>query len=419
MPTIQRFTLLAVATLFVVASGCDSVSDAPAASAGGTPAADAVQVDYSLLDAETTERLSKGEFSDAELEARGMAPQGAVFTMSDAADGNVLYGYLRDRQGRLSLAGTFPTGGAGSGDGLNGTSNPIALALGNRYVYAVNGGSDEISAFRINPGQRTLDFVGNIASGGPRPISITVYERLVYVINAGRSGEPGNVKGFRIGEDGSLAAIAGSTQPLNPGAGSPSQIDFSPDGSYLVITDKPTNTITTYPVDVNGAAGARQVYPANGLTTFGFDFDFRNRLIVSEAFEGAADASAASSYLFTEGGAPVSITASERTNETAACWIETFGPFAYATNTGSGSVTGFFVRPGGELVRLNDDGITVRTGEGSMPLDMDIALNYLFVHSAGTNRISVYDIEPDGSLVSVSGAAVDGLPETTVGVAAF
>jgi 6-phosphogluconolactonase (cycloisomerase 2 family) len=416
MTLLHRFTFLALLGLLIF-SGCDTLDHDDVIDAATDGAALAPQVDHSLLDDETVALLTHGEITDAQLEQRGLQRRGAVFTMSDDPSGNAILAFDRDRDGRLSAAGTYPTDGLGSGDGLNGTSNPMAFAGGNRYLYAVNGGSDEVSAFRVS--RSRLRLLGTVSSAGPRPISVTVYDDLVYVINAGRDGQPGNIAGFRITRRGTLEAIAGSVQPINPGAGSPSQIDFTPDGSRLVITDKPTNTITTYPVDAEGVAGPPTVTAANGQTTFGFDFDRLGRLIVSEAAGGAPGASTVSSYLLDGSGVPQSITESLPTEQTAACWIETFGPFAYATNTGDSSVTGFFIRPDGELVRLHDDGVTVTTGEGSNPLDMDIALNYLYIQSQGTNRLSVYTIEFDGSLVSVPGGAVDGLPPTAVGVAAF
>jgi 6-phosphogluconolactonase (cycloisomerase 2 family) len=416
MHTLHRFSLLALVGLLVL-SGCDAVEDTAEAvdAVEGDPLA--AQVDYSLIDDATVALLTRDGAPDAELERRGFRRTGAVFTMSDAAGGNEILAFDRDRDGRLTAAGTYPTDGLGSGDGLNGTSNPMAFAGGNRYLYAVNGGSDEVSAFRVS--RSRLRPLGTVSSAGPRPISVTVYGDLLYVINAGRAGQPGNIAGFRITRRGTLEAIAGSVQPINPGAGSPSQIDFSPDGALLVITDKPTNTITTYPVGGEGVAGPPTVTAANGQTTFGFDFDRAGRLIVSEAAGGAPDASTVSSYLLDGSGVPQTITASLPTTETAACWVETFGPFAYVTNTGSGTVTGFFVRPDGSLVRLDDDGITVSTGAGSQPLDMDIALNFLYVQSQGTDRLSVYTIGFDGSLTSVSGGAATGLPPTAVGVAAF
>lgn len=412
--------LLALLAAFLIVSGCDTLDEpAPESALGDDVLVAEPQVDYSLIPDDDVAVLTRTASLDpAALARMGYDSEGAVFTLSDAAAGNAVLAFARDVNGRLQPAGSTPTGGLGSGDGLNGTSNPMALAHGNRFLYAVNGGSHTVSAFRINQATQ-LRLLGTFGTNGVRPISVTVHDHLVYVLNAGGNGEPGNIVGFYILRNGQLREIAGSTQPLAPGSGSPSQIDFTPDGRFLVVTDKPTNTITTYLLDGLGVAGPPQVTAANGQTTFGFDFDRRGRLIVSEAFGGAAGASAVSSYALGSDGAVSSITASLETLQTAACWVETYGPFAYATNTGSGNVTGFFIRPDGSLVRLHDDGVAVMTGAGSLPLDMDVALRYLYVQSQGTDRLSVYQIAYDGSLTSVSNGAASGLPPTAVGVAAF
>lgn len=406
--------------LFIGLSACDTTQNGGVAESDDDQDTETLsdeQIDYSFVTQEQQAMLlSDGPLQESQLLRFGFRLSGAVFTMSDETDGNEVIAFRRNPSGRLRFVGSYPTNGTGSGDGLNGTSNPMALALGNRYLVAVNGGSDEVSLFKVR-GAR-LELVDVIPSGGPRPISITVYKRWVYVINAGREGEPGNINGFVIAPGDQLAPLFGSTQPLNEDAGNPSQIDFNPLGTQIVITDKPSNTITTYPVNDSGIAGEPNTQHSAGTTPFGFDFDREGRLHVSEANGGAELGSSMSSYLL-NGGFINLLSGVIPTNQTAACWVETFGAYAYTTNTGSGSVTGFRINPDGTLERLDEDGITFTTGEGSQPLDMDIALRYLFVHSQGNDRIGVYRIERDGSATSVPNAAATGLPPTAVGVAAY
>ena len=82
-------------------------------------------------------------------------------------------------------------------------------------------------------------------SGGRFPVSLAVKQNRIYVLNA--AGE-GNVTGFSVGRNGSLTPIPGSMRSLHtptPDVGSqpdilraPAQVEFSPEGDYLVITDK-------------------------------------------------------------------------------------------------------------------------------------------------------------------------------------
>ena len=79
-------------------------------------------------------------------------------------------------------------------------------------------------------------------------------------------------------------------------------MSFDPRGETLVVTEKDTNLIDTYEVDPDtGLASGPNPQASAGATPFGFAFDKRGHLIVSEAFGGAADQSAVSSYAVDEG----------------------------------------------------------------------------------------------------------------------
>src|SRR5436305_1920706 len=69
---------------------------------------------------------------------------GAVYTLTNAAAGNRVAVFDRASDGALTPAGTYSTGGLGSGDGL-GSQGALALSQGNKWLFAVNAGSNEIS----------------------------------------------------------------------------------------------------------------------------------------------------------------------------------------------------------------------------------------------------------------------------------
>jgi 6-phosphogluconolactonase len=72
-----------------------------------------------------------------------------------------------------------------------------------------------------------------------------------------------------------------------------------------VVTAKAPNLIDAYEVDGDtGLASGPSPQASRGATPFGFAFDRRGHLIVSEAFGGAADQRAVSSYSVPS-GAPV------------------------------------------------------------------------------------------------------------------
>jgi 6-phosphogluconolactonase (cycloisomerase 2 family) len=255
-----------------------------------------------------------------------------------------------------------------------------------------------------------------VDSGGIMPISLTLHGRILYVLNAGGSG---NISGFGVRENGKLVPLEGSTQPLsNAGVGDspqPAQVSFHPNGNLLVVTEKATNLITTYEVK-GGIAQPPTTNPSAGMTPFGFAFGMRNNLIVSEAFGGAPDASAMSSYIVNEDTFEL-MSASVPTTQTAACWvvITNNGKYAYTTNTGSGSISSYQIAKDGSITLL--DAQAGLTGDGSMPIDMAFSNDsrYLYAIGAGSSAIHIFRVQADGSLKSLDEVSV---PPGSLGLAA-
>lgn len=335
---------------------------------------------------------------------------GAVYVQTNQAGGNEIAIFHRAADGVLSFAGTVPTGGLGTGSGL-GSQGSVILSNDGRWLFAVNAGSDEISAFRVDASGLTL--TDKASSGGSRPTSLTLYKDLLYVLNAGGSG---NITGFTVDQAGKLASLAGSTRPLSGDATAPAQVSFSRDGSMLVVTERATNSIDTYVVGNDGLASGPAVHPSSGVTPFGFAFTQQGALIVSEAFGGAALASAVSSYDVSNGGLSV-ISASVPTGQTAACWIAVSknGKFAYSTNAGSGTVSAYRVETDGSISLI--DGASGVAGEG--PIDASVNNNgqYLYVLNGRTHNISAFAIQADGTLVSIG--TFEGLPAGSAGITAW
>ncbi|HEV2126837.1 MAG TPA: beta-propeller fold lactonase family protein, partial [Chloroflexota bacterium] len=259
---------------------------------------------------------------------------GAVYTLTNNAAGNEVAVFSRMADGSLTRTASVSTGGLGSGDGL-GSQGAIVLSQNNKWLLAVNAGSNELSVLQVQ-GQ-DLHLTDVVPSGGMRPISVTIHGNIIYVLNDGGGIAAGNITGFWMNPQGELAMIPGSTQPLSADAVGPAQVQFTPHGNQLVVTEKATNQILTYAVDRHGLAGTPVVNQSEGMTPFGFDFTKRGDLIVSEAFGGAENASAVSSYQVNSGGGLHTRSASVGTHQTAACWVVVTnnGKFAYTTNTGS------------------------------------------------------------------------------------
>jgi len=337
----------------------------------------------------------------------------AVYTTSNATSGNRILAFHRAPNGTLTAAGSFATGGLGTGGGL-GNQGGLTLSGNDRWLLAVNAGSNDLSLFATD--DDGLRLVDKAPSGGTQPVSVSIHRDLVYVLNAGSD----NVSGFRLRPHGKLTPLVGSTRPLSGSGTGPAQVQFRPDGRVLVVTEKATNLIVAYAVDEDGLLGPPQVQASQGATPFGFAFGNRRQLFVSEAFGGAPDASAVSSYRVNADGTLHLVSPSVPTHQTAACWVVVTenGRFAYTSNTGSGSISGYEIDDDGALTLLNADGRTADTGAGSAPTDLALSENgrFLFVLNSGTHNIGAFRIRANGQLHPV--AATGGLPAGANGLAA-
>lgn len=327
-----------------------------------------------------------------------------LFTLTNDPAGNRVQVIDVRPGGALSLARSHPTGGLGTGAGLGSQG---AVVVEGRDLLAVSAGSDELSLFTV--GRRGLQLEDVVPAGGDMPVSVTTDGRRAYVVNAGSA----DITGFEI-EDDRLVAIPGAHRPLSRSGAGPAQIELSPDGSTLVVTEKATNLIGTFPVAADGSVGSGTFTPSAGPTPFGFAITRAGVLVTSEAAGGAPDASLVSSYRLSGGVAPIS--GAVPTTETAACWIALSADerFAYSTNTGSDSVSGFRIGRDGSLAPLDADGVAGRTGDG--PIDAVTVSRRLFTLNAADDTVSGFFIRWNGRLAPAPGLA--GLPPASVGLAA-
>jgi 6-phosphogluconolactonase len=338
---------------------------------------------------------------------------GAVYTASNATSSNAVLIFDQLADGRLVPAGQVATGGAGTGAGL-GNQGGLTLTRNERWLLVVNAGSHSLSVLDVQ--RRGLRLIDVEPTGGLQPISVTEHRGVVYVVHAGSD----TIAGFRLGRDGRLQPLDGSIRGLSGTGVGPAQIAFSPDGDSLVVTEKNTNRIVTFEVDRDGLPGEMRVQDSAGMTPFGFGFGRRDQVFVSEAFGGAENVSATSSYELNRHGALTTLSASVGTGQTAACWVAVTpnGRYVYVTNTGSGSISGYRVDFDGALALLDEDGRTGVTGAGSTPIDVVVTDSgrYLYNLNSGTHTLGAFRVQSDGSLTPLP--FVGGLPTGANGLAA-
>lgn len=335
----------------------------------------------------------------------GADEPGSVYALTNQSGGNAVAVFARAADGSLSWQANVATGGAGAGSGL-GSQGALALSDDGRWLVAVNAGSNDLSAFRVTGSGPEL--ASRVASGGIRPISVTVHGDLVYVLNAGGDG---NISGFTIGSDGVLTPLAGSTRALSGSAVGPAQVAFSPDGRWLVVTEKTTSRLDVYAVGSDGVAGAATATASAGGTPFGFSFGHQDALFVSEA------AGSASSYDIAPDGSLSVASGAVLTHQGAPCWavVTKNGKFGYTANAQGGSISGFAIANDGSISLIDNDGRTAVVGRGNIDLALSGNSRYLYQLN-GDRSISGFRIESDGRLTPAGRTA--GMPASTVGLVA-
>lgn len=345
----------------------------------------------------------------AKANAVRAAAAGAVYTLDNGAAANHVIAFRRDAAGALTPSGTFATGGSGTGGTVDPLASQYALVLSDdhRLLFAVDAGSDDVASFRVGA-DGALSLADRASSGGDLPVSLAVHGRLLYVLNAGSN----TLRGYRAAASGVLVALPHAEATLAAGAAGAAAVRFTADGRWLVVTERVSNRIETFPVLANGRLGAPVVTASAGNVPFGFDVTPDNHVLVSEA-----GSLSASSYALGAGGALTTVTASLGTGGRAPCWLiaTADGRHAYVVNSGSNTVAGLAVTSDGRLSLLAADGGTVFTGAGTTPLDLDLAANdrFLYVLEARSGDVAGFAVNADGTLAPIgtvpAGAAAGGL----------
>jgi 6-phosphogluconolactonase len=377
-------------------------------------------------------------------------------TSDPSEPANEIVAYRRGRDGRLTIAKRYATGGQGSGpsqrfagDGL-GAGNSVQVSDNRRFLFVTNAGSDTVTVFRVlrHGGLIRADVVptGDGSQSHRFPNSVAQHGNLVYVLN---SADQGSITGFRLTQLGHLRPLAGSTRGIAANqsrftpdpAANPTQVSFTPDGRRLVVSikDGPVagllpgftpsgpGRVLTFSVKAGGrpsATFARTDFANRG--PFGFSFDRRGNVLIAEFLGGGFETingkmtttGSAGSYRIAADGTLKPITSAVGDHQIDTCWIVNNGRFAYGTNYGSGTVSSWSVSADGSLKLLSSvAGKTDDPGneQGSTPLDPRISRDgkTLYAVLPGAGRLAAWTINADGSLTKIG--EYGGLPQTVDG----
>ena len=335
----------------------------------------------------------------------------AVFVMTNAVGRNEVISFQRAADDSLQEGQTFATGGRGTGgvtDPLE-SQGSLTLSQDHSFLFAVNGGSGEISVFFVDGSKLLL--VDKAVSGGAEPNAVAQHGSLVYVLNVGGSS---NVVGFRLNARGQLRKIPNSTRFLTTNNSEAASLAFSPDGQFLVVTERATNNIDVFHVQDDGTLGPIVVNPSPDPGAFSVSFAPNGAVLVSETGPtGGNNASAISSYSVIANGTLSPISTGVATLGNANCWnaVTPNGQFVYVSNAGSSTISGFAISAAGRLTPIGST-VVGTNPSGSTNLDITVSADGKFVYTlnSGTGTIGIFAIQSDGTLNSLGDAG--GLSES-------
>jgi len=335
---------------------------------------------------------------------------GFVYVQTNDSDMNEVIVYRRGGDGSLARLGSYLTGGNGSGTPHLPSQGSVVLA--DRRLFVTNAGSDDVTVLSVDGEELTV--LDRAASGGTAPRSVTVHGEHVYVLNTGGAA---NVSGFRLGGDGRLAPIAGSTRPIGEGSDA-AQVAFTPDGRTLLVTDRAANAIHAFAVDADGVAHGPTTYASSGATPYGFDFTADGTVVVTEAAGAQVGKASASSYRL-NGGGLVPVSGAVENTRSEVCWavVSKDARTVFVTNFGDGTISAYAIGGDGSIeLREAVAATTVEGGPGIRDEALSSDGRYLYALHADAREVFAWEIGTDGTLRPLGSA--NGLPATAAGLAA-
>lgn len=346
-------------------------------------------------------QTTRVDFGDLSMAA---SATGYVYVVNNDTRQNGVAVFMQNADGSLTeVPGSpFATGGKGVAGDID---EQGGVRVHGNFVLAVNPGSDSVAVFRKGSRGRLTPVPGSpFPSNGPAPMSLTVHGDLVYVANqapkfANPTAAP-NVTGFRLGTDGKLTPIPGSTIAFAAERG-PAQVEFSPDGSTLVVTagfqGEDSSRIHSYKVLADGTLREGPGSPAKPMGasgTVGYSWAPKGDRIFVSNFRGSAvtvfDIDRATGGIKQVGGA-------YGDNEEAACWtaISPDGRTLYVANFKSNSISAFDVHADGKLMLLGSAKRRGVTEPDTKDIEVSKDGKYLYALGSSGKMLAVLRIGAD------------------------
>ena len=375
----------------------------------------------------------------------GPGEQNSVLAVDYRADGTMAPLRVREFQ-------TKGTGGKlvpGKSLGRLAGDTQVTVSPDQRFLFAVNQGSDTVAVFRIDRSTGTLEHVEGspFPSGGKAPVSTGFNGRHLVVANKGilpgeeLPGDPAqtNYASFEVSDEGSLTPV--NTLPAAPGAGATAAV-FSPNNRVVFGAEFLGFSLNSMTIGEDGrlaqAPGSPTKFPDSisrgrrgpgGETGDMLKIPYGVAVHPTEPFVYyiAAASARIATYRYDENTGRLTFVGQVDNPKTiASCWarVTSDGRFLYTGNSGSLNVTAYRIADGGarlERIELQQG----QTKSTIANIAFDATEKRLFAigtsdspdfplgpRAAPANSFESYSIAEDGSLDPI-GSVTLPVPTTT------
>jgi YD repeat-containing protein len=332
-------------------------------------------------------------------------PSGAFLYQATGGGGPIEAFTIAPSTGSLTPSGsTFvrTTEGDSVQLALSGGTAPVTFAP--QFVFVANSGSNNVSAYIINPTSGALAAVsGSPFATGTSPMSVStdLAGRFTYIANSGSN----NVSAFSVNRTtGVLSTVAGS--PFTAGTG-PQTVMVEPSSEFVYAGNSGSQNISEY--TLNSSTGALSVISGSPISTSfsmtdvisdptgqlifaaGNQGNFGMLNIYSVTLNQTSPPAPNGSLQF-----PIQASAAGLGLKSSSVAVHPFTNFAYVANMGSDNLTGFSFVANGVIPMPESPFAT-----GTMPTSVviDPSGRFVYVANSGSNNVSGFSID------STTGAA--------------
>ena len=312
---------------------------------------------------------------------------------------------------------------------VDGIVNPSFLCFDReqKFLYAVHGDMDYVSAFAIDPGNGTLSALNRESTGGVNGVHVAVDMTNQYLVVSNYTS--GSVAVIPIKPDGAvgpltdLVKLEGTPGPhrTQQASSHPHHNPFDRDGRFIVIPDKGLDRIFVFRLDPEkGKLIAEEKSSVNTREGAGpRHADFHPRLPYAYVINELD--STVTTYRFDRARGeltPLQIVTTlpsdfTGNNTTAEIWVHPSGRFVYGSNRGHDSIVTYFVdRSTGLLATVG-----WQSTEGSTPryFGLDPSGNLLCAGNQNSDTIVNFRVDQStGKLYPLGDPVRSGSPVTIV-----